>query len=107
MTPLARSMKYLRDLGRICEKVEHWNAHARRRQDLFGIADIAYLNCVQRHLVLVQVTTASNASAREKKIRSSPLFVPLLQCGIRVEIHAWSKPTKTRRKWALKVREVR
>ena len=46
MTPTQRTLRALRDAGRICAIVEKWNAHARIRQDMFGIIDIIALDPV-------------------------------------------------------------
>ena len=36
-SPTQRTLKYLRDKGYTAQVVEHWNAFAKRRIDLFGV----------------------------------------------------------------------
>jgi hypothetical protein len=39
-SPTQRSLRHMRDLGYLVAVVEHWNPHARIRQDLFGWIDL-------------------------------------------------------------------
>ena len=39
-SPMQRSLKHLRDAGWTCAIVEHWNLHAKIRQDLFGFGEL-------------------------------------------------------------------
>lgn len=89
MGPLARSLILLRDRGWQAQSVEHWNPHARRRQDLFGFIDVL---AVKDEITLaVQPTSDANVSARVKKINESPLLEAVLRAGWRVEVWGWSK----------------
>ena len=90
MTPTEKSIRLLKSRGYpIIERVEHWNAWAKCRQDLFGFADIL---CVgPAGFLLVQTTTAPNVSARRKKIAGSAKAKIWLQTGGRIEIHGWRK----------------
>ena len=64
-SPTQLSIKYLKDQGYTVAIVEHWNAFARIRQDLFGFIDIIALK--GNETLAVQTTTATNMSARVKK----------------------------------------
>lgn len=71
-SPTRLTLNHLRATypGALVQVVEHWNAFARIRQDLFGIFDI--LLVCGNEVVGIQCTSASNISARVKKMRSSP-----------------------------------
>ena len=66
VSPTQRTLKKLRGMGFIAEIVEHWNAFAHIRQDLFGFADIAAVR--QGELWLVKTTTDTGRSARRHKL---------------------------------------
>lgn len=89
MTPTQRSLKKLRDEGFECDVVEKWIPFARIRKDLFGFADILAYN--QYRTIFVQTTTASNASARVKKIRSLPVHAIWLGSNREIHVHSWAK----------------
>src|SRR5574341_1494009 len=70
-SPTQRSLKLMRERGFYAEVVEHWNQWARKRKDLFGFIDVLCLGDTG-DLVGVQSTSASNISARVRKITDSP-----------------------------------
>lgn len=90
MSPTERSLKHLRQLGYVAAVVEKWNAHARIRQDAFGILDIIALT-PDGETIGVQTTSGSNVSARVKKITEHPSLVALRKCGWRVIVQGWRK----------------
>jgi len=65
LSPTQRTLAALRAMGRKCGIVEKWNAHARIRQDLFGIIDIIALDPVAG-VVGVQSTGQDFAGHRHK-----------------------------------------
>jgi hypothetical protein len=85
-------------------RVEHANAFGAVNVDLWGFAD--YLAVKPGDILLVQVTSMSNAAARERKIRSAPEFAKWIEAGGRVEVHAWKQPGGPGSKWELVVRPV-
>lgn len=92
LTPTQLSLRELRENQGfdLVEVVEHWNPHARIRQDLFGILDIVAVD--RQGLTLgCQTTSASNASARIRKIRQSAAAEVLLQAGWALVVHGWRK----------------
>jgi len=100
-SPTQRSLAALRATDWLCAVVEHWNHHAKIRQDLYGFVDIL---AVKPGITLaVQTTTASNVAARVAKIRESPHLARVLAAGWRVEVHGWARPTKRIRVWRLRV----
>lgn len=105
MTPLARSLRWLKENGYTAQKVEHWNSWAKRRVDLFGFVDILAMREDERGVTAIQVTTRSNASKRESKLRGIGAVWLFLRCGNRIYIHAWAKcgARGKRKTWQLKV----
>lgn len=97
-TPTQRSLKLMRDRGYLSAVTERWNPHARIRQDLFGIVDVL---CLGDDIIAVQTTSASNVSARVRKIEDSEALPALRRVGIRVVVHGWRK---VKGRW--QVREV-
>lgn len=98
-TPTQRSLKLMRDRGYMAAVTERWNSHARIRQDLYGIIDVL---AIGEDIVAVQTTSASNLSARVRKIAESEALPALRKVGIRVVCHGWRKGANGR--WS--VREV-
>lgn len=90
-SPTQRSLKLLRDLGFTCQIVEHWNAFARRRIDLFGIIDIVAIKSGSTGVLGVQTTTSDNLSARVHKAEAEETMKIWLNCGNRLLIHGWDK----------------
>jgi hypothetical protein len=69
----------LESSGYLVAKTEHWNAFARRRQDLFGVFD--YVAVKADEIAGVQVTSRGNMAARRKKIKKSEVYTPWLAAG--------------------------
>ena len=88
MTPTQLSLRKLRADGYLCVVVEHWNAFARKRQDLFGFDIIAVTD---DGVLLVQTTSAANVSARIHKIEDLPSTARLRKAGARMVVHGWRK----------------
>ena len=84
MSPTQLSLKHLRQAGYIVAIVEHFNAFANVRQDLFGAFDIL---AVKDNVTLaIQTTSSSNMSApRTKLARQIPPWPPCLKAGWYVE----------------------
>jgi len=94
MSPTQRSLKHYRDLGYIAGVVERWIPQARKRSDLFGILDIVAVG--NGETIGVQTTSASNVSARVKKIADSDAIGELREAGWRVIVQGWRKNAKGR-----------
>lgn len=94
MTPTQRSLEALREAGYLPVVVEHWNAFAKIRKDLWGWADILAIK--KGEVLAVQVTSDSNVSARIKKIQESDTIAKVREAGIRVEVHGWKLGTNRR-----------
>lgn len=89
VTPTQRTLAEMRGRGYVCQVVEHWNPHARVRQDLFGFGDVLCLG--NDEVVMVQATSYSNTSARVKKIADHDNVAAVRKAGIRILVHGWDK----------------
>ena len=101
MTPMARSLKKLRDEGWTPDVVESYNYFTKKRKDFFGIADIVAYDS-DGTLLAIQCTSYSNISARVRKIEDSEHLDGLRDAGMRIEVWGWRKDPK-KRKWVCKV----
>lgn len=91
LSPTQRSLAYLREQGYRVAIVEHWNPHARIRQDLWGWCDLL---AIRKNEVLAVQVTASGVAARIKKIEESDTIGMVRDAGIRVEVHGHRKNSK-------------
>ncbi len=94
MTPTQRSLKALTEQDYLPVVVERWNSFAKIRQDLWGWCDILAIK--KGEVLAVQVTSATNVSARIKKIQESETIGKVRDAGIRVEVHGWGKNSSGR-----------
>jgi len=101
LSPTQRSLAYLREQGYLVAIVEHWNPHARIRQDLWGWCDLL---AVRKNEVLAVQVTASGVAARIKKIQESDTIGMVRDAGIRVEVHGWRKNSKGR--YVLRIEDI-
>lgn len=91
MSPTARTLQLLRDEGYTCQVVEHWNAFARRRVDLFQVIDVVAVRSDRPGVLGVQCTSASNAAARLTKAKETPALRVWLESGNGFEVHSHGK----------------
>lgn len=94
MTPTQRTLRELRNQGRICGIVERWNQYAGPhgiRQDLFGFIDIIALD-PQRGIIGVQ-SCGQSFAAHLKKITEERAdeCIEWLNCQGKVELWGWRK----------------
>ena len=89
MSPTARSLAVLREMGYTAEVVEQWIPKTRIRRDLFGVIDILAFH--KEHGILgVQATTGSHHANRAVKARQEPRLLAWLAAGGRFEVWSWS-----------------
>ncbi len=88
-SPTALSKRHLEADGWLVAVVEHWNPHARIRQDLFGFIDLLALRGAET--LSVQSTSATNVSTRVNKIGASPHVGIVREAGWAIHVHGWSK----------------
>lgn len=89
VSPTQLSLRHLRGLGYDAEVVEHWNAHAGRRQDLFGCIDILALR--DDETLAVQCTSVGGVSDRIRKITDNEHLPQMRKAGWTIHVHGWSK----------------
>lgn len=93
-SPTTRSLELLRKDGYHVEVVEKWNSFTKTRKDLWGFIDLLAIK--QNEVLAVQVTSASNMSARRKKIADHENVGKVRDAGIRIELHGWAKGSNGR-----------
>jgi hypothetical protein len=102
MTPTQLTLKALRADGWLAQVTEHWNHHARRRQDLWGCIDVLAL---KGDVTLgVQCTSGSNVAARVKKMADIPVLGDMRKASWRLEVWGWRKAANGR--WTCRVVDV-
>lgn len=89
MSPTQRTLKMVRDSGFTAQVVEHWNAFAKIRVDLFRVIDIVAM--AEGVTVGLQATSATNHSARRNKIISEPLALLWVLAGNHLWLVSWGK----------------
>jgi len=103
LTPTARSKQELQKRGYRVAIVEHWNAFAKIRQDLFGCIDIL---AVKEGETLLAVQVTSNAHAAARIAKSQEFAILWNTTGNRFVLHAWAPlrtaGTKKQRRYELK-----
>ena len=85
----SRTMRTLRKEGYVCAVVEHWNAHVKIRQDLFGFIDVIAIK--PGITIGVQCTSMTNLSHRRDKIKAEPRARMWLAAGNTIELWGWAK----------------
>ena len=85
-------MARLRKIGYTATITEKWNPFARIRQDMWGFVDCVGLG--DGVTLAVQATSASNVSARVKKIAEHPNVGAVRKAGWRIEVWGWTKGKK-------------
>jgi hypothetical protein len=98
-------MEHLRAQGWEPDIAERWiGGRFKVRKDLFGCWDLVALR--PGEIAFVQVTSASNVSARLRKIAEHPKTELCRAAGATLLVHGWRKPTKTIRRWRLREENV-
>lgn len=88
-SPTQRTLAELRKRGYRAQTVERWNPFAKVRQDLFGIIDVIAVG--NGETVGVQATSASNVSARVRKIAEAEAVPDLRKAGWKLLVWGWDK----------------
>lgn len=92
LSPTQRSKAHLEALGYQVAITEHWNPWARRRVDLWGFVDLLAIK--PNETLAVQTTSATNVSARVKKIAEHENVGFVRDAGWRILVHGWGKNSK-------------
>lgn len=94
VSPMQRSLAYLRELGWDVDVVERWIPGAGVRKDMYGLFDIIGMCETKRgqgEIAFIQTTTLPNVAARIRKITDSPHLPLIRKCGVLVFVHGWAK----------------
>ena len=107
MTPTARSLALLREMGYIAQVVERFCPHSKRRIDLYGCIDILAAH-PDFGILGVQACTTGDAAKRTKKALEEPRLLTWLQAGGRFSVHGWALRGKAgaRKLWTLSERKI-
>lgn len=92
LSPTQRTLRELRQQGRICGIVERFNTFVGPygiRQDLFGFIDIIALD-PERGIVAIQ-SCGQAISEHRKKILANEIAPEWLKSGGRIELWGWRK----------------
>jgi hypothetical protein len=102
MSPTARSLQHLRELGYQAKVVEKWNPFAKIRQDLFG-GDLLALKAGEPVLI-IQATSGSNHAARRTKLEEEGFVALWKGAGAVLEVWSWAKqgPRGRRKVWQVR-----
>ncbi len=102
-SPTQRTLEEMRNRGfPLVQVVEHWNPHARIRQDLYGIIDVLAVS--ELDIYAIQATSGDHVSERVAKMAESEALPILIKAGIRVVVHGWRKNAAGR--WVLREVEL-
>lgn len=101
MSPCARSLAKLRKEGWLVGTVERYNPFSRKRHDLYGLFDLVAVR--ENQVLFVQTTSASNVSARIRKITEHQDTPFIRKCGALLHIHGWGKK---KGRWSCRVVDV-
>ncbi len=107
MTPTARSLEVLREMGYVAEVVERFIPRARVRRDLGGFGDVLAWHPALG-ILAVQATTGANAAARLAKALREPRLRTWLEAGGRFAVWSWRKggARRKRKTWTVRVQNV-
>lgn len=114
LSPTQRTLKELRQQGRICGIVERFNHYAGPhglRMDLFGFIDLIAL-CPERGIIGVQCCGQTGHAAHKQKIVGECCEESLtwLECGGKIELWSWRR-VKVKRggkavRWSPRIEEI-
>lgn len=106
MTPTARSLAHCRKNNWPVANVEKWLPMVKKRQDMFGFADLVVL--LPGAILAVQATSGSNHAARVSKVKANENAVSWARAGGCIAVWSWSKtgPRGQRKLWTLRTEEV-
>lgn len=118
LSPTQRTLRALREQGRVCAITERWNPHVPRpgggkgvRQDLFQWIDVIAL-CPEKGIVGIQSTGQAFAEHLRKMLDGdcTANVIEWLRCGGKVELWGWRKLLVKRggkaKRWAPRIREI-
>jgi hypothetical protein len=105
-SPTVRTLKLMRGRGWLAEVTERWIPGANIRKDLWSFCDVLCLHPENGEILAVQTTSASNMSARIRKIAECELTAIVRKCGIGIHVHGWVAPAKGKRFWTVREKDL-
>ena len=92
-SPTSRSLKLLKDEGKLAEVVERWNAFTKQRKDFLGFIDILAVDPSTKTTWGIQCTSTGNMNARINKIctECNEYATIWINAGNSIEVIGWSK----------------
>lgn len=105
-SPTSRTLDLLRKEGYECGVVERRMPHSNVTFDFLGFIDILGIKPGTKGVHAVQTTSASNQSARVKKILAIPAAKQWLEAGNTIEVHGWGKKGKVGERKLWKVNRI-
>jgi hypothetical protein len=106
MSPTARTLAYLRELGfAVIERVEQQVPGTFIKRDFMGCADLIAFGHPNAGIVAIQVTSGSNHAARRQKALREPRLEAWLRDGGRFQVVSW-RQAAPRKPWAVRVEEI-
>lgn len=109
MSPTRRCLAHAKALGWTVQVVEHWNAFAQRRVDLFGCIDLVVLtNDPGVGPLGVQACAGASHATRRIKALAEPRIRRWLEQPARFEIWSWAKrgARGKAKRWTLRVEKI-
>jgi hypothetical protein len=102
MSPTARSLQHLRELGYRAEVVEKTIPRTFIKKDLFG-ADVLGLKAGEP-ILAVQCTSGAHVAARIQKLREAGFIDLWRSVGAVIEVWGWAKqgPRGERKVWTVR-----
>jgi hypothetical protein len=89
-SPTQLTLRHLREQGwPLVAVVEHWNPHARIRQDLFGFVDVLAVR--PGETLAVQTTTSAHVADRIRKMAEHSNIGAVREAGWTIRAHGWAK----------------
>lgn len=96
-----KSIAFLKEKYVYVERVERYNPFSGKRNDFLGIGDVFATD--GKELLVVQTTSAANASTRLKKAQKSKPLALWIQAGGNFTVHSWKK---VKNRWILTERYI-
>lgn len=101
LSPKTRSMRLMESEGYMVDDVERWIPRTPITKDLYSCFDLLGIHRETGNVRAVQVTSASNVSARVRKITDSEALPIVRLAAWTVEVHGWRKPRDS--EWTVRV----
>lgn len=109
ISPTRRTLAELRKRGATAQVVEHWNPHAKVRQDLFGVIDLVVIRSALHGqtpgIVGIQACAGASHAARRDKILAEPRARQWVEAGGQLELWSWAQrgDRGKAKRWTLRV----